>query len=82
MGWDGDRLRVYRSPTEPPAVVWLTAWDTELDAQEAETAAHRVVTHTRSPAPDRWAVERKGRRVLIVRNLPGKLRSKVVAAAL
>ncbi len=81
-GWDGDRVRVYRAATEPPAVVWLSSWDTELDAREAEAAAHRVVTKTRTPAADRWAVERKGQRLLIVRDLAPKLRARILAVAL
>lgn len=81
-GWDGDRLRVYRSPAEPPAVVWLSAWDTELDAREAEAAAQQVAKQTRTPAADRWAVERKGLRLLIVRDLAPALRAPIPALAL
>ncbi|HKU36613.1 MAG TPA: hypothetical protein VJR89_00660 [Polyangiales bacterium] len=81
-GWDGDRLRVYRSASEPPAVVWLIAWDSERDAQEAETAAARVATQTGSPAADRWQVVRHGKRLLILRELPASLRARIPRLAL
>lgn len=34
-GWDGDRLRVWRTETGH-AFVWRTVWDRELDAQQLE----------------------------------------------
>jgi hypothetical protein len=81
-GWDGDRLRVYRSATEPPAVVWLSVWDSERDAQEAEAAAAHVARQSASPAPDRWEVVRKAKKLLIVRDLPPALRARIPALAL
>jgi hypothetical protein len=81
-GWDGDRLRVYRSATQPPAVVWLSVWDSERDAQEAEAAATHVARQAASPAPDRWEVVRKGKKLLIVRDLPPPLRARIPALAL
>jgi hypothetical protein len=81
-GWDGDRLRVYRSKTEPPAVVWLSVWDSERDAQEAEAAAAHVARQSASPAPDRWEVVRKAKKLLIVRDLPPPLRARIPALAL
>jgi hypothetical protein len=81
-GWDGDRLRVYRSGTEPPAVVWLSVWDSERDAQEAEAAASHVARQSASPAPDRWEVVRKAKKLLIVRDLPPQLRARIPALAL
>jgi hypothetical protein len=81
-GWDGDRLRVYRSKTEPPAVVWLSTWDTERDAQEAESAAAHVARQSASPAPDRWEVVRKAKKLLIVRDLPPPLRARIPTLAL
>jgi hypothetical protein len=81
-GWDGDRLRVYRSRHQPPAVVWLSAWDSERDAQEAESAAARVATHTGTPAADRWQVVRNGKRLLILRDLAPELRARIPQLAL
>ncbi|HKP61224.1 MAG TPA: hypothetical protein VJV78_31055 [Polyangiales bacterium] len=81
-GWDGDRLRVYRSQHLPPAVVWLSAWDSERDAQEAENAAARVAAQTGTPAADRWQVVRNGKRLLILRELSPELRARIPQLAL
>ena len=81
-GWDGDRLRVYRSASEPPAVVWLSAWDSERDAQEAEAAASRVASSAPVPAAERWAVVRKAKKLLIVRDLAPALRAQIPAEVL
>ncbi len=66
-GWAGDHLVVYRRD-EKSAVIWWTSWDSELDAQEAFTAARSV-----SPKDSNARVERRGRFVLIVRGLPHRL---------
>ncbi len=43
-GWGGDRLVAYTTPGEAlPAVLILSAWDSEQDADEAEQAAHKVI---------------------------------------
>jgi hypothetical protein len=81
-GWDGDRLRVYRSTKEPPAVVWLSVWDSERDAQEAEVAAAHVGRQFQTPSPDRWQVVRKAKKLLIVRDLGPQLRARIPALAL
>jgi len=70
-GWAGDRLVVYRRG-DRSAVVWWTTWDTEDDADEAYRAARSV-----SPRSSMARVERKGRAVLIIRGLPGKLHRAV-----
>ncbi len=70
-GWAGDRIVVYTRGPET-AVVWWTTWDTEKDAEEAFHAAKRV-----SPDEETARVERKGRAVLIVRDLPPKLHRAV-----
>lgn len=66
-GWAGDQLVVYQR-NDKTAVLWWTSWDSELDAQEAFTAARAV-----SPKDSNARVERKGRAVLIVRGLPHRL---------
>jgi hypothetical protein len=81
-GWDGDRLRVYRSATQPPAVVWVSVWDSERDAQEAEAAAAHVARQFPTPPADRWEVVRKAKKLLIVRDLAPKLRARIPALAL
>lgn len=43
-GWGGDRLVAYSTPGEAlPAVIVLSAWDTEQDADEAEQAVRKVI---------------------------------------
>jgi hypothetical protein len=81
-GWDGDRLRVYKSATQPPAVVWLSVWDSERDAQEAEAAAAHVARQFQTPPPDRWEVVRKAKKLLIVRDLAPQLRARIPTLAL
>lgn len=73
-GWDGDRIRVYRHADEPSAVVWLSVWDTEPDAQQAQAAAELVLRSGDSAMRARSAVYRQGSKVLVLRDLPGDLR--------
>lgn len=70
-GWGGDRLRIYKRKKRR-AVIWFTVWDTVQDAKEASLAAVRV-----SPERPSFLVERRGKAVLIVRNLPPKLLKSV-----
>lgn len=37
IGWDGDQLRVYLTKTRKKLSVWISAWDRELDAEQAKT---------------------------------------------
>jgi hypothetical protein len=44
-GWGGDRLVAFADPAHPdapPAIVTLSAWDSETDAKEAEAAARKL----------------------------------------
>ncbi len=51
-GWGGDRLVAYSTPGEAlPAVIVLSAWDTELDADEAEQAVRKVILGLTTPGP-------------------------------
>jgi len=59
-GWSGDRLRVYQRGEET-AAVWLTAWDDEAEAEQAEAAAERVLE---------GSARREGRALLVVRGVP------------
>jgi hypothetical protein len=77
-GWGGDRIRAYRRAEDTAAsgdgaIVWLTAWDTEKDAKEAEVAARRA-------AGKRGAVARKGLRVAMTLGLPDALSRGVLGA--
>ena len=70
-GWAGDLLAVYSRGKEA-AVIWWTTWDNDAEAEQAYRAARSV-----SPKSSRARVERKGRSVLIVRGLPGRLHRPV-----
>lgn len=51
-GWGGDRLVAYSTPGEAlPAVIVLSAWDTELDTDEAEQAVRKVILGLTTPGP-------------------------------
>jgi hypothetical protein len=76
-GWDGDRIRVYRAADAPPAVVWLSIWDSERDAEQAAAAAERVVRTGSEAWQARCSVLRRGARVLVLRDLPAPLRAKL-----
>lgn len=50
-GWGGDRLVAYSTPGEAlPAVIVLSAWDTDLDADEAEQAVRKVILGLTTPS--------------------------------
>jgi hypothetical protein len=73
-GWDGDRIRVYSRAGYPTAVVWLSVWDTVHDAEQAETAAERVLSAGNATQQPRSAVYRRGSSVLLLRDIePGLL---------
>src|SRR5690606_12487096 len=76
-GWGGDRLRVYRNEAGETAVVWFTVWDDEGEAREAEEAARAVAR--RAARAGAQLVERGGRAVLVVRDLPPALHAPVRA---
>jgi hypothetical protein len=81
-GWGGDRIVAYVDGNAPPTVVSLSAWDTEHDAEEAETAARQVVQKLSGsattpitgpfvdPNGDEWSVERRGDRMLVIFGAP------------
>ena len=73
-GWDGDRLRVY-TLGDKRAVVWFTVWDTVRDARQAARAAQQV-----SPKNQNARVVRRGRAVLVVREVPLTFHAEIMAA--
>jgi hypothetical protein len=79
-GWAGDRIRVYRHPERKPAVVWFTLWDDQDEAREAAAAARAVVGALSRDRRPHHRVERAGRAVLIVRDLPPALHGPVQGA--
>ncbi len=84
-GWDGDRIRVYHRPESPAApaamaVVWLTAWDDEREALDAESAARRVATTTPPTPVGPPVITRQGRALAITAGLPPDAQAEADAA--
>jgi hypothetical protein len=69
QGWDGDRVYVLRRAERDTAVAWVSVWDSEADAREAEAAARAVAAATPSAPGANQAVLRRGSAVLILRHL-------------
>jgi hypothetical protein len=42
-GWDGDRIALYENDGDAWAIAWVTAWDSDDDADEFAAAARQVV---------------------------------------
>lgn len=91
-GWGGDRLVVYGEPGDegkPVVVLDLSTWDSEEEAQQAESAFKVVMARgakgSGSPsAPsvierdgEAFAVERRGREVLALFGVPAAQRAAV-----
>lgn len=70
-GWAGDDLAVYARGDETIAI-WWTSWDSVDDAVRAHGAAERV-----SPPGQSSFTIRRGRAVLIVRDLPRRFHGDV-----
>jgi hypothetical protein len=81
-GWDGDRIRVYRATNRPAAVVWLSVWDNEREAEQAEQAAERVLRAAGKAGAARGGVYRRGSWLLILRELQPELRSALASRLL
>lgn len=77
QGWGGDRLYAYRGAGGAAAAVWLSTWDDEREAAQAEEAALRVVGASKRRERAGHFVLRKGRAVLIARNVPKALHNGV-----
>lgn len=84
-GWDGDRIRVYHRAdpaTDAPAMalVWLSAWDDEREAIDAESAARRVATSTPPTPAGPAVITRRGRALAITAGLPPEAQAEADAA--
>ena len=77
QGWGGDRLYAYRGTDQRIAIVWLTTWDDEREAREAEQAAARVAAVATANARAEQLVARAGRAVLVLRQVPSALHESV-----
>lgn len=76
-GWGGDRLYAYRSAQGKTAIVWLTVWDDEREATEAEQAADRTLGTAPASERAQHLVARAGRALLLLRSVPGELHASV-----
>lgn len=81
-GWGGDRLRVYSQPNGPAAVVWRMDWDTEADAEQAERAANVGLGAIPAANRARFLVTRRGRSLLVLREIAPELQADIAAAVL
>lgn len=72
-GWGGDRFAVYVKNGDR-LLAWITEWDTETDAREFQSAAKGLGRG--------WAVQRAGRRVVVVRGTLKKPERVALQAAL
>jgi len=74
MGWDGDRFAIVRTP-QGDALVWVTVWDTDLDAvdfygamgdvvpRRYEGARAAATTANATPSTRQWTAD--GRAILL-----------------
>jgi hypothetical protein len=76
-GWSGDRVYVYRDGQKQLSAVWITTWDDERQAIEAERAALAVRNAQPSAARAGHAVFREDRAVLIARGLSPEQQEQV-----
>ena len=81
-GWAGDRLRLYRGPQDALGALWLSRWSSPQAAREAKAAAVAVVKRLPAFERARCAVQRRGRHMVIARNLPPDLAEAACRAIL
>jgi hypothetical protein len=68
-GWSGDRVYVFRGAAGALSAVWITSWDDERHATEAETAARAVINAALPAERASHAVFREDDAVLIARGV-------------
>ncbi len=86
-GWSGDRVLGFAAKGRLPAVLWWTAWASEADANEAETALHQALDGAGERLCDEdtgegFAIARKGDRVVVALGVPKDEAGAIAAAAL
>ncbi len=83
-GWDGDRVQSVFGPEGQPAFVWITVWDSPLDAAqfaEAWTAGLPYKWKELGLTPAESHVQVRGNKVGIVEGLPEASLAPVLEAA-
>jgi hypothetical protein len=63
-GWDGDRFAAHEGPGGALCILWLSAWDSEADAEEFRAALERILA--KRGIAGATALERRGERVLFL----------------
>jgi hypothetical protein len=69
-GWGGDRLYAFGAANGKTAVLWLTSWDDEAQAIEAEQAAEHARDAAKPTERTEQQIVRVGRALLMTRNVP------------
>jgi hypothetical protein len=67
-GWGGDLYCSYLKGTQE-GMVWLTTWDSDKDAEEFAALAAKLIATRKTPGLVN-RVDRKKRKVLVLRNAP------------
>jgi len=75
VGWDGDRLRVYRHESGEKVTIWRSAWDRDIDAEQFAAAIA-----PKGIEPRAFRVERHGRVVDAVSTSRPEMAIKLHAA--
>jgi hypothetical protein len=79
-GWDGDLFGVYEAPGQRTALVWVSIWDSERDAAEAQRALEEWLSR-RHATGEGFSLERRGRRLALAEGLDPGLSAKVLGQA-
>lgn len=80
-GWSGDRFGVFKPDADHVAMAWVSAWDTEADAKEMESALNDSANCWSNGSDQTLAangervVERRGDVVVFLRGVPSTNRS-------
>jgi hypothetical protein len=84
-GWAGDRFAVFETDEHRVAMAWVSAWDTEADAKEMESALGASERCWQNGSDEHLAsngervVERRGAIVVLLRGVPSAARPAMTA---
>ncbi|MFO0611242.1 MAG: hypothetical protein U0414_01545 [Polyangiaceae bacterium] len=84
-GWAGDRFAVFETDEHKVAMAWVSAWDTEADAIEMETALSSSERCWQNGSDEHLAsngervVQRRGTLVVFLRGVPAAARPAMTA---
>ncbi len=80
QGWGGDRYTVYRNPKGELALIWLSVWDSEKDADEFKKGYEYLITQKSlsDKSFSRTHLVRWGNRILVVEGFSEGMLSPIV----